>query len=226
MTTRLEFLNGVRLELQDPGPVNFVWSDALLQVFLGEGLSQLALDLPPVQEISLASVVGQRDYVIAPGTLLLGPGGIIEIQFPAGIVIPQGATGPQYAGVIYQTSSSYQAFEQCWEHIPKAGDVNILRFRYGLAQAGNILVKAYTTYSVPVSDSAVLTVNVFNEIALKWAVCARALGWLEETRGKRQGAGLPGTLAASGYYKRLYETAIQARKRARGVLSGKVVVDG
>jgi hypothetical protein len=216
--------------LQDIGPVNFVWSDAVLQGYLNDGLYQLAIDLAPVKEISIAAVVGQRDYVIAPGTLALGPGGIIGVQFPVGYVIPEGNTGPQYEGASYSGSSNFQAFDQCWELLPGAGDVNTLRFRYGLAQTGNIVVRAFTTYTLPTGDASVLDVNAFDEVALKWAVCGRAMAWLEEVRGKRQGgavAGNRGTQWVPGsYYRRLYEAAIVARKRAKGVVSSKVVVDG
>jgi hypothetical protein len=226
MTTRAGFLSGVRTELQDPGPVNYVWPDGLLQAFLNDGLNQLTLDLAPVKEGTLAAVVGQRDYVISTGTLALGPGGLIEVQFPVGVVVPEGPTGPQYVGATYLAASNFQAFEQCWELIAGAGDVNTLRFRYGLEQTTNIVIRAYTTYTLPASDSAVLDVNVSDEVALKWAVCTRAMAWLEETRGKRQGGNVPGNRGASGYYKRLYDGAIQARKRARGVVSSKVVADG
>lgn len=226
MTTRVDFLSGIRLELQDPGPTNYVWSDALLQAFLRDGLNQLSLDLPPTKEISLAAAIGQRDYTIAPGTLALGAGGILEVQFPVGIVVPRGATGPQFVGATALASTNFQAFEQRWELLAGAGDSNVLRFRYALTQTGSITVKALTVYTVPASDAAALDVNVQDEVALKWAVCVRAMNWLEETRGKRQGGTVPGFRGASGYYKRMYEAAISGRKKARGILSGKVVVDG
>lgn len=226
MTTRTDFLSGVRLELQDTGPTNYVWSDALLQAFLRDGLNQLSLDLPPVKEITVAAVVGQRDYPIAPGSLALGAGGILEVQFPAGVVIPRGATGPQFAGATWLASTNFQAFDQRWEVIAGAGDSNILRFRYALTQSGNIGVKAVTVYTMPGTDAATLDVNAQDEIVLKWAVCGRAMGWLEETRGKRQGGNVPGFRGASGYYKRAYEAAIGSRKQARGILSSKAVADG
>lgn len=226
MTTRAEFLSGVRLELQDPGPANYVWSDVLIQAFLKDSLGQLSLDLPPIKEITLAAVAGQRDYPILPGTLALGAGGVLEVQFPAGVVVPRGATGPQYVGATYLASTDFQAFDQRWDLLAGAGDSNVLRFRYAPTQTGNILIKAFSVYTVPSSDASVLDVNVQDETALKWAVCARALGWLEETRGKRQGGNVPGFSGASGYYESLYDGAILGRKRARGVLSSKVVVDG
>jgi hypothetical protein len=226
MTTRADFLSGVRLELQDPGPANYVWSDALLQAFLRDGLNRLSLDLPPLKEITLAAVPGQRDYPVLPGTLALGAGGLEEVQFPAGVVVPPGATGPQYGGATYLVSSNFQAFEQRWELITGAGDSNILRFRYALTQTGNIVIRAFTVYTMPASDAAALDVNGQDEVALKWAVCRQALGWLEENRGKRQGGSLAEGLRVSGYFQQLYEAAISGRKRARGISSGKVVVDG
>jgi hypothetical protein len=211
--------------LQDAGPVNYVWSDSLLQALLNEGLDRLSLDLPPVAEITLAAVVGQRDYVIAPGTLSLGPGGVSNVQFPAGYVIPQGPTGPQYVGSTYLASSTFQAFNQCWELISGAGDVNTLRFRYGLTQVGSIVVRAFTTYTLPTGDSSVLDLNIFDEATLKWAVCAGAMGWLEQARAKRQGGSGPGNRESSDYYRHLYAGAVQARKRARGIISSQVVID-
>ena len=226
MTTRAEFLSGVRLELQDPGPANYVWPDALLQAFLKDSLNVLSLDLPPIKEITLAAAAGQRDYPLSPGTLVLGAGGIVEVQFPAGVVVPRGDTGPQYAGAAYLVSSNFQAFDQCWDLPAGAGDSSVLRFRYGPAQAGSILVRAFSVYTLPSSDAAALDVNGPDETALKWAVCARALGWLEETQGKRQGGRLAEGPRLSGYFEALYGAAILSRKRARGVLSSKVVVDG
>ncbi|MBN9387848.1 MAG: hypothetical protein J0I20_07360 [Chloroflexi bacterium] len=226
MTTRADFLSGVRVELQDPGPTNYTWSDALLQAILKDGLAQLALDLPPLKEIILAAVVGQRDYILLPGTLALGSGGIAEVQFPVGFVVPEGKTGPQYAGATYLAASDFQPFEQRWELIAGAGDSNILRFRYALAQTGNIIVRAFTVYTAPANDAATLDVNGRDEVALKWAVCARALNWLEETRGKRQGSRVVEGQSPGDYYTRLYEAAIRARRKARGIVSGKVVVNG
>lgn len=226
MTTRADFLSGVRLELQDPGPASYVWPDALLQAFLKDGLARLSLDLPPLKEVTLAAVVGQRDYPLDPGTLALGAGGIVEVQFPAGVVVAEGKTGPQYSGAAYLAGGDFQAFEQRWELLAGAGESNILRFRYPLAQAGAIVVRAFTVYTVPASDAAELDVNGRDEAALKWAVCARALGWLEETRGKRQGNRVEAARSPGGYYAALYEATIGARRKAGGVSSGKVVVDG
>ncbi len=226
MTTRADFLSGVRLELQDTGPASYVWSDALLQAFLKDGLTRLSLDLPPIREITLAAVVGQRDYPILPGTLALGAGGLVEAQFPAGLVVPRGATGPQYGGGTYPASSDFQAFEQRWELLAGAGDSNILRFRYALAQPGDIVVKAFSVYTLPASDTASFDVNARDEGALRWAVCWRAAGWLEETRGKCQGGRLEEGQSLSGYFRLLYDEAILRRKKAGGIISGKVVLDG
>lgn len=226
MTTRADFLSGVRLELQDPGPTNYIWSDALLQAFLRDGLDRLGLDLPPLKETILAAVVGQRDYTISPGTLALGPWGIAEVQFPVGFLVPVGATGPQYVGATYLASSNFQAFDQRWELLAGVGDSNILRFRYALAQTGNIVVRAFTVYTVPANDAAALDVNGRDEVALKWAVCARAMGWLEETRGKRLGDRASESRCPSNYYNQLYDAAIRARRKARGIVSSKAVVNG
>jgi hypothetical protein len=226
MTTRADFLSGVRLELQDPGPTTYIWSDGLLQAFLKDGLAQLALDLPPLKELTLAAVVGQRDYTLAPGLVALGEGGLAEVQFPAGVVVPGGKTGPQSEGAVYLAASDFQAFEQRWELMAGAGDSNILRFRYALAQSGNIVVRAFTVYTVPANDAATLDVNGRDEVALKWAVCGRAMAWLEEMRGNRQGGRVGDAQSPSEYYTRLYEAAIRARRKARGIVSSKVVVNG
>jgi hypothetical protein len=221
MTTRIQFLSGVRAELQDAGPVNYVWSDSLLQAFLNEGLNRLSLDLPPVAEITLAAVMGQRDYVLGPEI-----GWLIAVEFPAGCGIAPGNTGPQYGGVSPLAAGDYQPFEQRWELINGLGDLHTLRFRYGLTQTGDIVVRALTTYSLPAADSSVLDLKAFDEAALKWAVCARAVGWLEEARAKRQGGSGPGSRESSDYYRHLYAGAVQARKQLKGIGSSQVVVDG
>jgi hypothetical protein len=131
-----------------------------------------------------------------------------------------------YGGGNPLAAGGFQPFEQRWEFIREAGDHNTLRFRYGLAQTGDIMVRAFTTYTLPTADSSVLDLNALDEAALKWEVCARAVGWLEEGRAKRQGGGRPGRQESSGYYRHLYAGAVQARKQLKGIGSSQVVVNG
>jgi hypothetical protein len=217
MTTLLTFRTQLRTELQDPGPT-FVWSDAQLNGYINDGLNQLSIDLPPLKLKTQAAVNGQRDYTLAFASDPVGPRGIHSVEYPVGFVKPQGDTSLQYFGAVGAASSTYfNAYDQCWELIEQAGDSQILRFRYNLTDTQNMLIKYWSIYTLPTGDAAVLDVSVFDEVALKWFSCGRALAWLDEVRGKRSGQSVAGNRGSQGYYQRLYNSAIQARKTAAGV---------
>ena len=227
MTYRSEFISLVRAELADPAGANAVWGDGLLMAFMGDAYNGLSTDLPPVGEVTLAAVAGQTDYPLEANRV--GPGGVISVQYPSGQTLrPVNSAERQPA--IFPTvtgQSSWQPYEQGWELI---GDFNgsgqLLRFRYPTNVAGSIVVRFYTYYVVPVTDGAVLNLNPFDEVALKWAVCERAMAWLEETRAKRQGGSVAGNRGSQGYYHRLYGAAVAARRRAMGIKVSKVVMNG
>ncbi len=240
MTTRLQFLAGVRAELGDNGP-NFVWPDSLLQSFLSDALNQLSIDWAPVRELSLVAVNNQRDYALDPVANPVGPAGVISVQYPAGFVVWPGDSSAQYVQMFptITNGSTWQPFDQRWEYIAGVGTVaQLLRFRYPLVvvQPATVIVRYWSVYTPPVSDSALLDVAISDEVALKWASCARAMEWLDEQRGKRsaQAAGpvnaaqavVAGARRTQSYYQRLYNSAIIARNRAYGVQSSKVVLDG
>jgi hypothetical protein len=226
MTTLGSFRAAVRVELQDPGPT-FVWSDAQLNGYVNDGLNQLSIDLPPLKLKTLAAVVNQRDYILSFATDPVGPRGIHSVEYPVGFVKPQGDTSNQYYGAMGASGSTYQnAYDQCWELIEQAGDSQILRFRYNLTDTQNMLIKYWSIYTLPTGDASVLDVSVFDEVALKWFSCWRALAWLDEVRGKRSGQSVAGNRGSQGYYQRLYNGAIQARKTAAGVKTGRLVVEG
>jgi hypothetical protein len=213
MTTRANLRIAIREELADPGPA-YVWTDGLLNGFINEAIGQLSIDLAPREELTLAAVVGQRDYIITTATLLIGPGGIKSVQFPAGYRLEAGDTDRQYEG-----SSSDRPFPQCWEFIRTPGGGQTLRFRYPLAQAATILIRAQGSYTQPATDSDNLDVTLYDEVLLKWLACYRAYAWLDETRGKRSGVSVAGNRGSQGYYLRLYNSALTARQRAARVHS-------
>jgi hypothetical protein len=190
---------------------------------LEAAINQLALDLPPQKEFTLAAVVGQRDYTIPTATCYVGQAGLISVQFPAGYVVKQGSTDPQI-GVESYAGTSY--FGQRWEYIERPGDVQVLRFRNALTQTGNITVRAWSVYSQPAADSDVLDVSVLDEICLTWRVCYLAHKWLDEKRGKVSGQSVAGFRGSQGEYNRLYLQALAARRRGGGIRSSEVVLNG
>ena len=222
MTTRAQFVTKVRTELDDTSG-SPLWSAAQLNQFTEDAINQLSLDIPPQKEFTLAAVVGQRDYTIPTATCLVGPGGLISVQFPAGYVIKQGNTDPQNDVSTYVGSAFYG---QRWEYIERPGDVQVLRFRNALTQTGNITVRAWTSYTQPAADTDVLDVSQTDEICLKWRVCYKAMNWLEEKRGKISGQSVPGFRGSAGEYNRLYLQSIAARRRGGGIKSSQVVVNG
>ena len=228
MTARYPFLLKVRGKLNDTS-ANPVWSDALLETFIDDGLVRLSVDWPAVQQLTLAAVAGQRDYPIDPAAYPVGPGGIMRVEYPVGSLVPPGNTAIQYLSLLGGSGDGL-SFGQCWEFLRQADEVNpqLLRFRYGLApaEADSIGVTYYGYYSLAADDDAVLQVSGLAEQALKWAVCARAMSWLEQQRGKRQGGNGTSRDGTAGYYLRLYQETVAKQQTARGILSSKVVVDG
>jgi hypothetical protein len=223
MTTRLQFVTKVRVELDDSSG-SPLWSATQLNQFVEDGLNELSLDLPPRKEFTIAAVIGQRDYTIPTATCLVGQAGLISVQFPAGYVIDSGNSDPQMDSTVYSGTTPY--YGQRWEFIRRPGDVQVLRFRNALTATGNITVRAYTSYTIPAADSDVLDVGVFDEVALKWQVCYLAYKFLDEKRGKVSGGPVPGRRGSQGEYQRLYLAALAARRRGNGIKSGQVVVNG
>lgn len=222
MTTRAQIITTIRTELDD-GSGSPLWSAAQLNQFLGDAINQFSLDVTPQKEFTIAAVVGQRDYTIPTATCWVGPGGLISVQFPAGYVIKQGDTNAQIDVSSYTGSGFYG---QRWEYIERPNDVQVLRFRNTLTQTGNITVRAWSSYALPAADSDVLEVSQTDEICLKWRVCYLAFKWLEERRGKVSGQSVPGFRGSQGEYARLYRDALAARRRAAGIKSSQVVVNG
>ena len=226
MTTRAQFRQAVRDELADPGPV-YVWADSLLNGFINEAIGQLSVDWPLIRFWSTAGVVGQRDYTI-PATQPVGPRGIHSVEYPAGFLLAQGDTSAQYEGVV-NSNPPQQTYDQRWEFIRQAGDSQELRFRYNLADTQPIQVQFYGIYTTLAADTDVLDVGGFDEEALKWATCYRAMAWLDEMRGKRGGQtgySVAGNRGGQGYYQQLYNQAIAARKTAKGIGVSRLVVEG
>ncbi|HEX2909382.1 MAG TPA: hypothetical protein VH186_01145 [Chloroflexia bacterium] len=227
MTLRGDFLSKVRTELGDTDATAPVWSADLLAQFLEDGLFQLGIDLPPLKEYSLPAVVGQRDYVLDPAELVVGPGGVLKVEVDGVEVSP----GESYS--LYPTSLfcySGLPFDNRWEFFRLGGQPSgqqMLRFRYALSRAGTITVRAYSVYSLPASDGEAFSdLTAADEQLLKWLVCWRAYAWLDEQKGKRSGQSVAGSRGSQGYYQRLYNTALASRQRAEGVKSYKVVLNG
>jgi hypothetical protein len=115
MTTRAQFITKVRTELDDTSG-SPLWSATLLNQFLENAINQFSQDMPPEKEFTIAAVLNQRDYTIPTATCLIGEGGIISVQFPAGYLIKQGNTDAQVSNSNFSGTVSYA---QRWEYIER-----------------------------------------------------------------------------------------------------------
>lgn len=228
MTTRLDIINRVRLELGD-GVAPYVWADALLQEYVREAVREWSLVRPARRQVSLVGTVGQRDFSLGAEVV---PNGVVSVEWPAGVLVPVGATqpeSPRWSWELGAGPSQIWFYEQAFELVEN-GTGSVVRLRYGLPPEGvgqAVVVTYLGYYAAPQQDGDILEVAQADEVALVWFVCGRAYRWLDEQRSKRGvavmgGGSAKGGLAASDYEQR-YASVAASRWRMRGLRSGVVL---
>lgn len=211
MTTRAELRARVRAELGDGGGTP-LWSDALLHQWLDEAIREYGEQLPREASTSLVSVAGQASYAL-PSDLdrvlrVEHPDGVLRLAArPAGGDITSvGATGRSPAVGTFDVWGGQLVLEPA----PEAG---------GEA----IQVRYLATYPTPATDGAVLATPSRDDAALVWAVCARALRWINTDESKRQRfereRGASAHQAASRYERDVRATFLQRQRR---VVAGRL----
>jgi hypothetical protein len=188
MTTRLELVERIRLELGDGMGPNYVWSDALLAEYVREALREWSLVRPARRQVSMLGAIGQRDFVLNAEVV---PNGVVSVEWPLGVLLAKGATqaqAPRWGwDVVTASTGSFWFYEQAYELVEN-GTQALVRLRYPLTAAGTnepIVITYLAYYAAPQQDSDVLEVASADETALVWFVCGRAYRWLDEQRAKR-----------------------------------------
>lgn len=231
MTTRLDFMNRIRNELGDTNTPP-LWSDSLLQAYLGEALQEWSAIRPVRRQVTLTGTAGQRDFNLGVSVV---PNGVISVEWPAGVLVPAGATQAQSPRSVWDISAAFSTiwfYDQSYELIENGTTGPTLRLRYPLTpeNASQPLVVTYLGYYAAVQqDSDALEIVAEDETALLWFVCGRAFRWLDEQRAKRgvfaaaasNGAGASNGkngIAANDYEQR-YSNLVAARTATRGLRS-------
>jgi hypothetical protein len=243
MSTRADLRARIRAELNDTSVTTPLYSDALLNGWLNDGLGQLSLDLPQLVNNSALVQPGARVIALNSFSIAAFGGGIRTLEFPAGRPIPRGDTSyrtedstaagwPSPTGV----ENYRQIYPQCWDfqNIPYPDGLGgtpitpCLVFRYALLdpafsgafQYANIW---YWSNYLPLTDDITpATVLVYDEPLLTYYVAGRAISWLAEQRGKRGDSGSVANRSNATYYERLYLNGLKIRKQAKGVQSNVV----
>jgi hypothetical protein len=183
----------VRAELGDEA-TPYLWSDGLLDGWLGEALAEYERAVPREAAAELASVAGEGRYAL-PGDVLA----VVRVEHPAGVERVRARAGEGGAG-------TYDVWGGQLVLAPAPGQTGEpIRLRYLGRRAA------------PRTDAEALPVAVGEEERLVLYVCARALVWISTQEGKRQafertrGAD---ALALAGWYEARYREALRARAGA------------
>lgn len=179
MTTRAEMRQRIRDELNDNAGAT-LWSDALLNRWIVEGLRELGRRLGLEKTTSLTSVASQEAYglpadalevvrVEHPASVMRVPGGL-----QSGDVATEGGAGATPAGGS-PSPSRYELFGGQLVLVPAPATTgDEIRVRYRGA------------YAEPSADGAVLDVPARDEGLVVAYACGRALQWVGTDEAKRQ----------------------------------------
>ena len=178
MTTRAEIRARARDELNDNGVVK-VWSDGLLNRWIGEGLREWSRVVPRDQTWQATSTANDPSYVLPSDVLE-----VVRVEHPPGVFRVRGglrdgdvsstADLGEWAGLL--------PARLLWEQW--GGDVVLIPAPDVSGQTIEVRYKG--AYVVPADDVTALEVATGDEEALVLYACARALQWIALDEAKRQ----------------------------------------
>jgi hypothetical protein len=178
MTTRAQIRATIRNELNDAGGTP-LWSDALLNEWLAEGLRDYGRRAGLAKSQTLVSVAGQAAYTLATDAIQ-----VTRVEHPTGVYrVP----APFAAGDVAPTSAAIGV--DSGVGAPLIYDVwaGTLTLSPPPARAGESIVVRYLgAYAEPSGDASVLDVPAREEEAMVFYVCRRALQWIGLDEAKRQ----------------------------------------
>lgn len=197
MATRAQMRADVRTELGDTVAA-YVWSDALLNEYIEEGIRELTYLVPLGGSASVAVAANQRGYVL-PGVYL-----VERVECPRGTFVARDQGGvPDYTGAADLPDSGY---EQAWAY--RVQDRTLI-FR-NPPPAGETIMVTYQALRVPVSDD--VTAQPVSDEDLPLVVLYACVAAWEERRveDSKRGQRTPGL---GNPYRGRFERALARRRR-------------
>ena len=178
MTTRAELRQRVREELNDAASVQ-LWSDALLDRYMAEGLRELGRRLGLEKTTSLTSVAGQAAYGLPADTI--AP---IRVEHPSSVMRVPG--GPRSGdGVPTDGRVAWGGGGTALPGYEVFGGQLVLT-PAPAASGEEIRVRYRGAYAEPATDASVLDVPQRDEALVVLYACGRALRWIGTDEAKRQ----------------------------------------
>jgi hypothetical protein len=222
MTTRAEIRTRTRDELNDNG-VAKLWSDALLNRWIGEAIREWSRVVPRDRTWQTTSTANDPSYTLPSDVLE-----VVRVEHPPGVFRTRGglrdgdvspAAGPSDLG----SWSGLRPAQLTWEQW--AGEVVLIPAPGASGEAIEVRYKG--AYSVPTDDVTPLEVATSDEEALVLYACGRALQWVALDEAKRQrferqrGAD---PMASRQQYERDFQAL--ARQRRASVRPRRIVTRG
>jgi hypothetical protein len=216
MTTRADIRTRARDELNDNGGVK-VWSDGLLNRWIGEGVREWSRVVPRDRTWQTTSTANDPSYTLPSDVLE-----VVRVEHPPGLFRVRGGLRD---GDVSPTAElgewvGLRPAQLLWEQW--GGEVVLIPAPDASGQAIEVRYKG--AYTVPVDDVTALEVAAGDEEALVLYACARALQWIALDEAKRQrfererGAD---PIAARQAYEQGFRAL--ARERQSGVRSRRIV---
>jgi hypothetical protein len=216
MTTRADIRTRARDELNDNGVVK-VWSDGLLNRWIGEGVREWSRVVPRDRTWQTTSTANDPSYTLPSDVLE-----VVRVEHPPGLFRVRGGLRD---GDVSPTAelgewAGLRPAQLLWEQW--GGEVVLIPAPDASGQAIEVRYKG--AYTVPADDVTALEVAAGDEEALVLYACARALQWIALDEAKRQRfereRGADPTAA-----RQVYERGFRAlaRERQSGVRSRRIV---
>ena len=222
MTTRADIRTRARDELNDTGAVK-VWSDALLNRWIGDALREWSRVVPRDRTWQTASTANDPTYVLPSDVLE-----VVRVEHPPGIFrtrggLRDGDVSPTADASALGSWSGLNPAQLMWEQW--GGEVVLIPAPDAAGEPIEVRYKG--AYTVPADDVTSLDVAASDEDALVLYGCARALQWIAVDEAKRQRfEHQRGADPSDG--RREYERRFQAlvRQRRGGVRPRRIVARG
>ena len=219
MTTRADIRTRARDELNDAGAVK-VWSDALLNRWIGEAIREWSRAVPRDRTWQTTSTANDPSYLL-PGDVLE----VVRVEHPPGFFrtrggLRDGDVSPTAGASALGSWSGLRPAELTWEQW--GGEVVLIPAPDVAAEAIEVRYKG--AYTVPSDDLISLEVAADDEEALVLYACARALQWIaldeaKRQRFERQRGADPSAVRQA--YERRFEALVRQR---RGVVRPRRIV--
>lgn len=211
MTTRASLRTTIRSELNDSGGTP-LWSDALLNEWLNQGIRAYSRELPEEATATLVVVADQAGYALPARTFQ-----VLRVEQPRYSVrlpISGSRTSADGAADLVDFQNRVGAAAARPGYRVFAGSLILDPAPTSIGTDEDVRLEYLRLYAEPATDNDVLATPVQDDDVLVHLVCASALEWVASDEAKRlryQGTqGLPPELLVR-WHRRLAASAIAAR---------------